>query len=52
VLDGAFVITLHFQQMSPNRVETIVPGKPVIAIEGTQQFDTLCWTVSMAAAIA
>jgi len=33
VLDGAFIVANHFEQMGANRVETIVTTKPSVGIE-------------------
>jgi hypothetical protein len=45
VLDGAFVVANHFEQMGANRVETIVTGKPAVVIERSQKFETFRRTV-------
>jgi hypothetical protein len=40
VLDGAFLIAKHFEQMGTNRVKTMMLGKPTVAIERLEQFET------------
>src|SRR5215467_8871956 len=40
VLDGAFKVTSHLEQVSTDRVETIMTGKSSVGIEGPQQFQT------------
>src|SRR5215467_15513003 len=45
VLDGAFKVTSHLEQVSTNRVETIMTGKPSVGVEGPQQFQTFRGTV-------
>lgn len=38
---GAFITSNHFQQMGANCVETMIFGKPVVAIKRLEQFKTV-----------